>query len=327
MQQGASRFSGFRLAAFLKAVSIAAVVLAGVATCVWPQQKGQKTFATPEEASKALLAAAQNNDEQALLELFGPDGKQIVSSGDASEDARARSNFVKRYEEMNRLVKEPDGTVSLYIGSHNWPYPIPLRSKSNIWYFDTDAGVKEVLYRRIGYNEISAIHICQQLVAAQKEYYAHHESEYAQKIYSDNGKKDGLYWKAESGESQSPVGPLVAGAVTEEYAENRGGESVPFRGYYFHILTSQGKDTPGGAKSYLIDGRMTGGFAFVAYPAEYRSSGVMTFLVDSDGVIYEKDLGKKTDTVAKEMKGYNPTAKWHKVEDDTQESASDGATK
>src|SRR6516165_7189963 len=148
MQRGASRFSGFRLAAFLKAVSIAALVLVGVATCVWPQQKGQKTFATPEEASKALSAAAQNNDEQALLELFGSDGKQIVSSGDASEDARARSNFVKRYEQMNRLVKEPDGTVSLYIGSHNWPYPIPLRSKSNIWYFDTDAGVKEVLYRR-----------------------------------------------------------------------------------------------------------------------------------------------------------------------------------
>jgi hypothetical protein len=196
-----------------------------------------------------------------------------------------------------------------------------------VWYFDTDAGVKEVLYRRIGYNEISAIHICQELAAAQKEYHSHHNNEYAQKIYSDEGKKDGLYWKGENGEPQSPIGPLVAGAVAEEYAKDRGGEAVPYRGYYFHILTSQGKDSSGGAQSYIVDGKMTGGFAFVAYPAEYRSSGVMTFLVDADGVIYQKDLGKKTETTAKAMKEYNPNAGWHKAEEDTQEASSGGTTK
>jgi DUF2950 family protein len=296
---------------FLRTAAIAVLVTA-FATALQAQQKGQKTFATPEEATKALLAAAQNNDENALLELFGPDGKEIVSSGDPQEDARVRSNFVKRYEEMNRLVKEPDGTVSLYIGSHNWPYPIPLRTKANVWYFDSDAGRQEVLYRRIGYNEISAIHICDQLVAAEKEYYSRN-NEYAPKIYSDEGKKDGLYWQAANGEPESPIGPLVAKAVA-----TRGGEAVPFRGYYFHVLTGQGKGGPGGAKNYIVDGKMTGGFAFVAYPAEYRSSGVMTFVVSSDGAIYEKDLGKNTDSIAKALKGYDPNASWHKVEDDTQ---------
>jgi hypothetical protein len=327
MQSVGLQSGGFRRAHFIKMAAIAVLVAAGFAAGSRAQQKGQKTFATPEEATKALLTAAQNNDEKALLELFGPDGKQIVSSGDDAEDARVRANFVKRYEEMNRLVKEPDGTISLYIGSHNWPYPIPLRNRGNVWYFDTDAGVKEVLYRRIGYNEISAIHICQELVAAQKEYYSHHDNEYAQKIYSDEGKKDGLYWKGENGEPQSPIGPLVAGAVAEEYAKDRGSEAVPYRGYYFHILTSQGKDSSGGAKSYIMDGKMTGGFAFAAYPAEYRSSGVMTFLVDADGVIYEKDLGKKTETTAKAMNEYNPNAGWHKVEEDTQEASRADTTK
>jgi Protein of unknown function (DUF2950) len=327
MQSLGLQSGGFRRVNFVKMAAIAVLVAAGFAAGSRAQQKGQKTFATPEEAIKALLTAVQNNDVKALLELFGPDGKHIVSSGDEAEDARVRANFVKRYEEMNRLVKEPDGTISLYIGSHNWPYPIPLRYRGNLWYFDTDAGVKEVLYRRIGYNEISAIHICQELVAAQKEYHSHHNNEYAQKIYSDEGKKDGLYWKGENGEPQSPIGPLVAGAVAEEYAKERGGEAVPYRGYYFHILTSQGKDSSGGAKSYIVDGKMTGGFAFVAYPAEYRSSGVMTFLVDADGLIYEKDLGKKTETTAKAMKEYNPNAGWHQAEEDTQEASSGGATK
>jgi hypothetical protein len=307
--------------ALLRTAAIAVLATASFAAGSQAQQKGQKTFATPEEAAKALLAAAQNNDEKALLELFGPDGKQIVESGDPAEDARVRGNFVKRYEEMNRLVKEPDGTVSLYIGSHNWPYPIPLRSKGNVWYFDTEAGRREVLYRRIGYNEISAIHICQQLVEAQKEY-SKQNNQYAQKIYSDEGKKDGLYWQTSDGDKQSPIGPLVADA-----GMSRGGEAVPYRGYYFHVLTSQGKDISGGAKSYIVDGKMTGGFAFVAYPAEYRSSGVMTFVVDGDGTIYEKDLGKKTEATVKDMKEYNPGPSWHKVEEDTQEAATGDATK
>jgi len=309
-----------------KMAASAVLVLGSFAVGAQGQQKGQKTFSSPEEASRALYTAAKNNDEKALLELFGPDGKEIVASGDENEDTQNRSNFVKRYDEMNRLVKEPDGTVSLYIGPHNWPYPIPLRNKGSVWYFDTDAGRREIVFRRIGWNEESAIRICQELAAAQKEYYAQRQ-EYAQKIFSDEGKKDGLYWKAAESEPQSPIGPLVAWAVAEEYAKSRGGEAVPYRGYYFHLLTSQGKDSPGGTKSYLLNGKMTGGFAFVAYPAEYRSSGVMTFVVGADGVVYEKDLGKKTDSSAKSMKEYNPNSGWHKTEEKNQAAAGGDTTK
>jgi len=286
------------------------------------QQPGQKTFPSPEDATKAFVTAAQNNDEKSLLEILGPDGKQIVYSGDATEDANSRANFVKRYAEMHRLVKEPDGTVILYIGAHNWPTPIPLVNKGSAWYFDTDAGKKEILYRRIGRNEMSSIHVCEALAAAEKEYYAAQHSEYAAKIFSDEGQHNGLYWKAAENEPQSPIGPLVAAAVAQGYAKGQDGPPTPYRGYYFHILTGQGKNAPGGAKSYMVDGKMTGGFAFVAYPAEYRSSGVMTFIVGQDGVLYEKDLGSKTEALAKALKEYNPNTSWHKVEEPPEESAS-----
>ena len=179
-----------------------------------------------------------------MLDILGPDGKQIVSSGDETEDANSRANFVKRYQEMHRLVKEPDGTTVLYIGAHNWPAPIPLVHKGNSWYFDTEAGKKEILYRRIGRNELSAIRVCQELVAAQKEYSAEHK-EYARKIFSDEGQHNGLYWEAAEGEPQSPIGPLVASAVAQGYAKRRDGAPTPYRGYYFHILTRQGKNAPG----------------------------------------------------------------------------------
>ncbi|MGA9860658.1 MAG: DUF2950 domain-containing protein [Terriglobales bacterium] len=286
------------------------------------QQPGQKTFSSAEEASHALVTAMQSNDEKVLLEILGPDGKQIVSSGDETEDTNNRANFVKRYEQMHRLVKEPDGTVTLYIGPHNWPTPIPLVNKGHSWYFDTEAGKKEILYRRIGRNELSAIRVCQELVAAQKEYSAQHK-EYAQKIFSDEGQHDGLYWKAAAGEPQSPIGPLVAAAVAKGFSKSLEGPPTPYRGYYFHILVRQGKNGPGGAKSYIVNGKMTEGFAFVAYPAEYRSSGVMTFIVDQDGVVYEKDLGKKTEVVAKALTEYNPNPTWKKAEEQQQETASE----
>ncbi|HKN25066.1 MAG TPA: DUF2950 domain-containing protein [Candidatus Acidoferrum sp.] len=310
-----------------KLAAITVFVAGFCATGSLGQQQGQKTFSSPEEACKALYAAAQGNDEKALLELFGPDGKEIVNSGDADEDTRSRAHFVQRYDEMNRLVKEPDGTVTLYIGERNWPYPIPLVNTGNVWYFDTDAGKKEILYRRIGWNEASAIRICQELAAAQKEYYSKQNNEYAQKIFSDAGKHDGLYWKAGDGEPQSPIGPLVAWAVAQENADSRGGPPVPYRGYYFQILTKQGKNAAGGAKSYIVDGKMTQGFAFVAYPAEYRTSGVMTFLVGADGVVYEKDLGKKTETIAQSMKEYDPNNHWTKAEQDEQQAAEGETTK
>src|SRR5580658_11031602 len=290
------------------------------------QQSGQKTFSSAEEASQALVAAAQNSDEKALLDILGPDGKQIVSSGDDTEDAQSRANFVQKYQEMHRLMKEPDGTTTLYIGAENWPTPIPLVNKGTAWYFDTDAGKQEILFRRIGRNEMSTIHVCQELVAAEKEYSAQH-SEYAQKIFSDEGQRNGLYWKAGAGEPQSPVGPLVAAAVTESYATSRDSTPMPYRGYYFHVLTRQGKNSPGGSKSYSVNGKMTGGFAFVAYPAEYRSSGVMTFIVGEDGVVYQKDLGKKTEAAAKAMKEFNPNAGWQKAEEQPEETASEQKTK
>jgi hypothetical protein len=295
-----------------------AVLLTGLcASPSWAQQAGQKTFASPEEASKALYTAAKSNDEKALLDVLGPDGKEIISSGNEAEDAEARANYAKRYEEMNRLVKEPNGTVTLYIGPHNWPYPIPLVNKGNVWYFDTAMGKQEILFRRVGRNEVSAIHVCRQLAAAQKEYYSMQHNEYARRIDSEEGKHDGLYWKTAESEPHSPIGPLVAQAVSGDESKSRGTEPVPFRGYYFHILTRQGKNAPGGAKSYLVDGKMTG-FAFVAYPAFYRSSGVKTFLVSEDGVVYEKDLGKKTETIAKSLREFNPDSSWQKPEPDQQ---------
>ncbi len=284
------------------------------------QQKGQKTFSSPEEASAALVTAVQSNDEKAMLEIFGAEGAQIISSGDAVEDAEARANFVRRYQEMHRLVNEPDGTTVLVIGAENWPTPIPLVHKGNAWYFDTEAGKQEILFRRIGRNEMSAIRVCQEAVAAQKEYYSSQQNEYAQQIFSDAGQHDGLYWKVAEGEPQSPIGPLVASAVAEGYAKGQNGSPTPYRGYLYHILTRQGKNGPGGAKSYIVNGKMTEGFAFVAYPAAYRSSGVMTFIVGVDGVVYQKDFGKKTEVLGKAMKEYNPDSTWQKVQEQQEET-------
>ena len=290
------------------------------------QEPGQKTFSSAEDASNALVTAAESNDEKALLDILGPDAKQIVSSGDDTEDSQNRASFVQRYQEMHRLVKEPDGTTTLYTGAENWPMPIPLVNKGNSWYFDTETGKKEVLYRRVGRNELSTIRVCQQLVAAEKEYYSAQNDEYAQKFFSDEGQHNGLYWKAADGQPQSPIGPLVASAVAEGY-KGQEETSAPYRGYYYRILTRQGPNAPGGAKSYVVNGKMTGGFAFLAYPAEYRSSGVMTFIVGADGVVYRKDLGKSTAVLAKAMKDYNPNSSWQKDGDQQEESAGEQATK
>jgi hypothetical protein len=227
---------------------------------------------------------------------------------------------------MHRLVKEPDGTTVLYIGAENWPTPIPLVNQGHSWYFDTEAGKKEILYRRVGRNELSAISVCQELVAAQKEFYTAQHNEYAQEIFSAEGQHNGLYWKAAEGEPQSPVGPLVASAFAEGYAKSQDGSAVPYRGYYYRMLTRQGKNGPGGAKSYIVNGKLVEGFAFAAYPAEYRSSGVMTFIVNEDGIVYQKDLGKKTEVLAKALKEYNPNSSWQKAEEDQEETTAEQKT-
>ena len=319
------KFQGANLFRFSAVAVFGFLLGACLSTRLMAQPPGQKTFSSAEEASDALVTAARNNDEKTMLEILGREGKQIVSSGDETEDANSRANFVQRYQEMHRLMKEPDGTTILYIGAHNWPAPIPLVHKGSAWYFDSAAGKKEVLNRRIGRNELSAIRVCQELVASQKEYLTQH-SEYAQKIFSDEGQHNGLYWKAADSEPQSPIGPLVAAAVTQGYAKSQGSSPTPYRGYYFHVLTRQGKNGPGGAKSYIANGKMTDGFAFVAYPAEYRSSGVMTFIVSGDGVIYEKDLGKKSEVLAKAIKEYNPDSSWRKAEEQQEETAGERKT-
>jgi len=193
--------------------------------------------------------------------------------------------------------------------------------KGNLWFFDTEAGKREILFRRIGRNEYSAIRICQELVAAQKEYYAMQHNEYAKQIYSDEGQHNGLYWKVSDGEPQSPIGPLVASAVAEGYVKNQAATPIPYHGYFFHALTRQGKDAPSGSKSYIVNDKMTEGFAFVAYPAEYRSSAVMTFIVNQDGVVYQKDLGKKTEALGKSMHEYDPDSTWSKAEKEPPQTA------
>jgi hypothetical protein len=286
------------------------------------QQPGQKTFQSAEEASSSLITAMQSKNEKALLQFLGQDGKQIISSGDEIEDLHTRAAFVQKFIEMHRLVNEPDGTTVLYIGARNWPTPIPLVHNANGWYFDTEAGKREILYRRIGRNEMSAIRVCEELAAAEHEYHDAQHAQYAQAIFSDEGQHNGLYWKVAAGEPQSPIGPLVAHAVAQGYEQPaRSGAPAPYRGYYFHILTMQGKHAPGGAKRYIVDGKMTEGFAFVAYPEEYRSSGVMTFIVGSDGVVYQRDLGKESDATARSMKTFNPDSTWKKAVELSDKSA------
>lgn len=291
------------------------------------QQSGQKTFPTAQAASQALVDAVKSNDESAMLQVLGPDGKDIVSSGDEVEDAQNRSTFLMRYQQMHRLMKEPNGTTTLYVGSDNWPLPIPLVNKGGAWYFATTMAKMEILYRRVGRNEISTIHTAQELVAAQKEYAASHNGEFAQKIFSDPGQQNGLYWKADKGQPQSPIGPLVASAVAEGYTSKKeGAAATPYRGYLYGVLTQQGPRAPGGAKSYIVDGKMTGGFAFIAFPAEYKSSGVMTFVICQDGVVFRKDLGPNTEKIAKAMKSFNPGPSWKRDEDQQEATAAAAKT-
>jgi hypothetical protein len=308
-------------ATFLRLAALAILLTGCFLTTSLAQQPGQKTFSSPEDASSAFVAAAQSNDEKAMLDILGPDGKQIISSGDDTEDAQSRANFVEKYGEMHRLVKEPDGSTVLYIGASNWPTPIPLADKAGAWFFDTEAGKQEILYRRVGRNELSAIRVCQELVAAQKEFRSTDGDEYAREIFSEPGQKNGLYWKAADGEPQSPIGPLVASAVAAGYTKTQEGPPTPYLGYYFRIVTRQGKNGPGGSKDFMVNGKLTEGFAFVAYPAEYRSSGVKTFMVGPDGVVYEKDLGPKTNVIAGTIKEYNPNSSWQEAEDQQEEIA------
>jgi len=305
--------NSIRMAAFL----LFGLSLASSFEPTLAQQPGQRTFATAEEAGSAFFVAMQAPDEQGPLNILGPAGREVLSSGDPSEDADARVGFVVKYQEMHRFVTESNGTVVLVVGAENWPFPIPLVNNHGSWYFDTAAGKDEIVFRRVGKNEVAAMDACRELVQAQRQYFARPPGglpqQFAQKLVSDGGRHDGLYWHGADDESASPINPLIA------YAYGKGpqggvGDQVPFNGYFFLILTSQGSHAPGGAKNYVIDGKMSAGFALVAYPAEYRSSGVMTFLVNESGTIYEKDLGPDSTKLAEAMTAYDPDSTWHKAE-------------
>jgi len=278
----------------------------------------QDTFASPDEAVKALVDALKAFDAKALSAIFGPGSKDVISSGDPIADKTANERFINLYAQKNKLEETDANKVVLYLGNKEWPFPIPIVKKDAVWQFDTNEGREEILARRIGRNELSVIQICLAYVDAQREYALKDRDgllAYAQKFVSDSGKKDGLYWEAKEGDEQSPLGPLVAAAQEQGYTGRQSGDKpVPYHGYYYRILKAQGKHARGGSYDYVIKGKMIGGFALVAYPARYGSSGIMTFIVNHDGVVYQKDLGENSEKAALGMKLFNPDSTWEKVE-------------
>jgi Protein of unknown function (DUF2950) len=299
------------------------VLLLGLAACAKKEQSapaaqaGPQTFASPDAAGKALVEAAKAQNPDAMLAIFGPGSKDLISSGDAADDKASMEGFAQAYGAMNRWRALPDGSELLLVGADNQAFPIPLKKNaSGQWYFDAAAGKDEILARRIGRDEIVAIDVCAALADAQAEYFSQkHDGvkQYAQKFISDPGKQNGLYWESPEGQPRSPVGPLVAYATDEGYNVKAAAHQA-FHGYFFRILDKQGADAKGGAKDYIVNGKMTGGFAYVAYPATYNDTGIMTFVVSQNGVAYQKDLGKDAAEQAKAMTEFNPDKSWTAVQ-------------
>jgi hypothetical protein len=276
----------------------------------------QRVFETPDAAVKALVDAARADDIRRVGIILGLFGRNIVSSGDEVADANARAKFVAAYDAANRLVPDSNSRATLEIGNDNWPFPVPLEKSRDGWRFDSLAGRHEILARRIGANELNVIQVCLAYVDAQREY-AKLDPEhngtpvYAQRVVSQPEKKDGLYWPAAEGAPPSPLGEFMAAAAREGYRV--GQKRIAYHGYYYRILRAQGRNAEGGAYDYVVRGRMIGGFALIAYPAEYRNSGVMTFMVNHDGAVFQKDLGAETPGIASGMRSFNPDNSWKKV--------------
>jgi hypothetical protein len=301
---------------FAVVASIAAAVALGLsaATCSKPPEPPapQSTFDSPSQAGAALFEAVQKDDAAALQAIFGPDGKDLVSSGDAAADHDLRQRFIDRYRKMHRIGLDADSRTALIIGAENWPFPISLTQDAGKWRFDTAAGKAEILYRRIGRNERGAIDTCEALAAAQKEYFGRpHDGQparqYAQHMVSHDGRHDGLFWTSD-GREESHVGSLLAFADAEATAKEAGQGRMPFHGYFFKLIKS------GDGRSFIVDGKLTN-FAFLAYPAEYRSSGVMTLVVGSDGIVYQRDLGADTLSVAGSMSSVLLDGSWSRARD------------
>ena len=288
--------------------------LLALAACSKPDTPPYRVFTSPDEAGSALLDAGKSGDQNALLAIFGPGSKELISSGDAVQDKAVVDRFVTAYNQMHRWRKMPDGSQVLLVGADNFAFPIPLKKNgAGQWFFDTAAGKDEILARRIGRNELGAIKVCHALADAQAAYFSQSEKQYAVKFISETGKHDGLYWESAEGQPNSPLGPLVAFATSEGYSA-KPNSHVPFHGYFYHMLTRQGSHARGGAKDYMVDGKMVGGFAFVAYPAEYGNSGIMTFMMNQDGVLFQKNLGKSTTETATEISQFDPDSSWTPVE-------------
>jgi Protein of unknown function (DUF2950) len=298
-----------------------ALVAIGIilSTAVHAAQPTQQSYATAEEAASALATAARTHDLAALASVLGPDSSKLLSSGDRYADKERESRFAAAYDQKHALVQQAEGRMQLDVGNDDWPMPIPIVQKDGRWLFDTKAGAQEIIDRRIGRNELSAIRVVLAYVDAQKDYFWRMKQEtgtgfYAQRLISTPGHKDGLYWPAAGG-TESPFESVVSQADDEGYAGAfNGTRPVPYQGYYFHVLRAQGSEAPGGAMDYVHSGHMSGGFALIAWPAQYGSSGFMTFQVGQEGVVFQKDLGPNTTHEASAITRFDPDLSWARVE-------------
>lgn len=314
------------LVVFMLVMLVLVAVSAGCAS-------GPQQFDAPEQAADALVSAARTGSTDQIEKILGSDSDELITSGDAVADREALARFVESYDQKHQLVREGDGRVSLVLGNDDWPLPIPIvqTERGDKWYFDTEAGREELINRRIGRNELDAVEVCLAIADAQREYAMRDPQGvrvpvYATKFASSPGKKDGLYWPTAEGEPPSPLGPLVATATEEGYGPRGAGESGPrpYHGYLYRILTAQGPAAKGGKLDYVVNGKLIGGFGVVAFPAEYGNSGVMSFIVNHDGDVYERDLGDDTDAIARRMSEFNPDANWRKVRPPSDGSPGDG---
>jgi hypothetical protein len=286
------------------------------------------SFKTPEAAVDAFVAALQKDDVPALNKLLGPGAEDLLTSGDPVQDNADRERFLSAYQQKHAIADEADGTKTVVIGENDWPFPVPLVNKDGKWYLDGAAGADEMIYRRVGRNELDAISVCEGLADAQAEYASEGRDGdppgiYALKLVSDEGMHNGLYWPTAEGEPPSPAGPMVAAAAGEGY--RRGEGRTAYHGYYYRLLYKQGPNANGGEKEYFVDGVLTGGFALVAWPADYGASGVMTFIVNQDGVVFQKDLGDDTSTVVETIQSFDPDSSWTAVTPQDMEAAESDA--
>ena len=274
-----------------------------------------RSFASPEAASQALQRAARTDDLISLQAIFGAKASQLLNSGDAAADSHDRRLFAQAYDQWHELVPMSNGSEVLLVGKEAWPMPIPLVKRGEAWVFDTQAGEYEIRLRRVGHNELSAMRACKAIVDAEHQYAAEHQDDrgapvYTARLASSPGRRDGLYWPTDDTAARSPLGPLLAAAAAEGHDDANTPALTPYHGYYYRILTRQGKAASGGERDYLVHAKLIGGFAVLAYPANYRSSGVMSFIADSSGTIYSQDLGEQTGSIAASIVSFDPDAGW-----------------